>query len=174
MSTHNPPPCVYVPQHTAIEVAGDRLCSWCYRPTAEDSLLQRPLQRCSACRRVSYCRWSRSATAAYFVHIISGSASCQKQDWKHRHKNFCPRFQKVNKYDKEVVGDRALSLLELSFHQVSLLPPSHLFLSLTPAMHLRISGRKCFNPMIPLNTSRVRLAVTISSSTQNIYEVSFD
>jgi hypothetical protein len=112
--------------------------------------------------------------AAYFIHIISGSASCQKQDWKHRHKNFCPRFQKVNKYDKEVVGDRALSLLELSFHQVSLLPPSHLFLSLTPAMHLRISGRKCFNPMIPLNTSRVRLAVTISSSTQNIYEVSFD
>ncbi|KAJ7859525.1 hypothetical protein B0H14DRAFT_2506663 [Mycena olivaceomarginata] len=100
MSTHNPPPCVYVPQHTAIEVAGDRLCSWCYQPTAEDSLLQRPLQRCSACRRVSYC-----------------SASCQKQDWKHRHKNFCTRFQKVNKYDKEVVGDRALSLLELSFHQ---------------------------------------------------------
>ncbi|KAJ7129191.1 hypothetical protein C8R44DRAFT_872488 [Mycena epipterygia] len=44
-------------------------------------------------------------------------AACQKQDWKHRHKQFCPQFQKVNKYDKEVVGDKAMSLIELSMHQ---------------------------------------------------------
>ncbi|KAJ7581569.1 hypothetical protein C8J56DRAFT_895962 [Mycena floridula] len=81
-----------VPKHTKIEGAGDMLCSWCYRQ--QDSV--HPLKKCSSCRR---------------------SPECQKRDWKHRHKQFCPQFQKVNKYDKEIIGDKALTLQELEYHK---------------------------------------------------------
>ncbi|KAJ7272546.1 hypothetical protein B0H12DRAFT_1319779 [Mycena haematopus] len=96
MSTDEPQPKDYAPPHTHIEVAGDMLCAQCFQPANP----AKPLKACSACRRVSYC-----------------STACQKRDWKTRHKQFCPQFHKVNKYDKEVVGEKVLTLAELDMHQ---------------------------------------------------------
>lgn len=48
-----------------------------------------------------------------------GGNECQNKDWKIQHKFLCPQFKKVNRFDKEVVGDRALSLLEYSQVEVS-------------------------------------------------------
>ncbi|KAF9078242.1 hypothetical protein BDP27DRAFT_1311027 [Rhodocollybia butyracea] len=79
-----------------IEVSGDMLCSYCFKPSSA----QITLKRCSRCYRVSYC-----------------SSECQTKDWDHRHKRFCPRFQEVNKYDFEVVGESCVTLAELLEHQ---------------------------------------------------------
>ncbi|KIY70758.1 hypothetical protein CYLTODRAFT_487781 [Cylindrobasidium torrendii FP15055 ss-10] len=80
MSNHRIPAVTYVPEYTAIEVAGDMLCSCCFQPA--DAVV-RPLKHCAACFRVAYC-----------------SPKCQKFDWKHRHKHFCSQYQKVNEYEK--------------------------------------------------------------------------
>ncbi|KAJ7259528.1 hypothetical protein B0H12DRAFT_1108520 [Mycena haematopus] len=113
MSTDEPQPKDYAPQHTHIEVAGDMLCAQCFQPANP----AKPLKACSACRRVSYCTSRRNRRSARLI-LFAGSTACQKRDWKMRHKQFCPQFQKVNKYDKEVVGGKALTLAELSMHQV--------------------------------------------------------
>ncbi|KIY70757.1 hypothetical protein CYLTODRAFT_487780 [Cylindrobasidium torrendii FP15055 ss-10] len=91
MSNQNVPAVAYAPEHTTIEVAGDMLCSCCFQPA--DAVV-RPLKRCSACLRVSYC-----------------SPKCQKSDWILRHKQFCTQFKKVNEHEKHTA--KPSNLLEL-------------------------------------------------------------
>ena len=111
--TADAPPRAMVPDYTSIEVAGDLLCSYCFQPKHA----QRPLKACSACRRVSYCECKSMLVRAIDIEESSGSPVCQKKDWKIRHKLFCPRFQKLNEYDKGL-GDKGFSLLELDMRKV--------------------------------------------------------
>ncbi|KAF5357630.1 hypothetical protein D9758_007526 [Tetrapyrgos nigripes] len=81
-----------------LQLVGDQLCSYCLK--AKDACPS-GLKKCSGCKRISYC-----------------SEACQKSDWKSSHKQLCPQFKKVNDFDRTVIGDRPLSLLEFANVQV--------------------------------------------------------
>jgi len=117
--TGHPPLRAYAPL-SPLQVTGDQLCSYCLK---SKSACVKGLQKCSACKRVSYCEWNLSIPLYIKLTISHGVAhlggpSCQKDDWKIYHKHFCPQFKKVNDFDREVLGDRPLSLLELISTQV--------------------------------------------------------
>ncbi|KAE9407217.1 hypothetical protein BT96DRAFT_986826 [Gymnopus androsaceus JB14] len=92
MMAQDLPPRAYTPQYTMLEVAGDMLCSWCFQPSGTHITLKK-------------CVTEQARP--------TGSPAFQKKDWKLRHKYFCPRFQKVNKYDLKIDAGSSVTLAEL-------------------------------------------------------------